>query len=101
MQNSKFEITRYKNAPVTNEELLADLRRVSEEQKTSKVTQKIYGEFGKYDCRNIGRRFGSWNRALSEAGLTASNEINLSDETLFENILTLWQHLGVNHVVQN
>ncbi len=94
MQNSKFEITRHKNAPVADQELLADLRRVSEQQNTSKVTQKIYGEFGKYDCRNIGRRFGSWNQALSAAGLSTSNEINLSDEALFENILLLWQHYG-------
>jgi len=94
MQNSKFEITRHKNAPVGDEELLADLRRVSEQKNTSKVTQKVYGEFGKYDCRNIGRRFGSWNQALSAAGLSTSNEINLSDEVLFENILLLWQHYG-------
>ena len=62
MQNSKFEVTRYKNAPVTDEELLADLRRVSEEHKTSKVTQRLYGEFGKFDVTNIGRRFGTWNK---------------------------------------
>lgn len=94
MQNSKFEVTRYKNAPVTDEELLADLRRVSEEHKTSKVTQRLYGEFGKFDVTNIGRRFGTWNKALNAAGLAASNVINLSDEALFENILVLWQHYG-------
>lgn len=40
------------------------------------------------------RRFCSWNEALLLAGVALSNEPNISDETLFENILVLWQHLG-------
>lgn len=94
MQNSKFEVTRYKNAPVTDEEMLADLRRVAEELKTVKVTQKLYGEHGRFDPTNVGRRFGTWNKALGAAGLSSSNVVNLPDEALFENILVLWQHYG-------
>lgn len=94
MQNSKFEVTRYKNASVTDEEMLADLRRVADELKTIKVTQKLYGECGRFDPTNVGRRFGTWNKALNAAGLSASNVVNLSDGALFENILVLWRHYG-------
>jgi hypothetical protein len=94
MPNTKFELTRAKNTPVRDEELISDLMRVSEIAGTGKVTQKVYGEYGKYDVSNLGRRFGTWNKALESAGLSISNEINISDERLFENILALWQHYG-------
>jgi hypothetical protein len=94
MSNTKFELTRAKNAPVTNEELISDLKRVSEITGTGKVTQKVYSTYGKYDVTNLGRRFGTWNKALEFAELSTSNEVNISDERLFENILILWQHYG-------
>lgn len=53
-----------------------------------------YNEFGKYNNTTVARRFGSWNNALIRAGLTVSNEVNISDERLFENLLRLWQHYG-------
>ena len=94
MLNSKFQLARARNAAVTDEELISDLKRVSEISGTEKVTQQLYGEHGKYDVSNLGRRFGTWNKALECAGLSISNEISISDERLFENILALWQHYG-------
>jgi hypothetical protein len=94
MADSKFELERAKNAPVTDDEILNDLRRVSVTLDTDKITQKLYGEHGKYDSSNIGRRFGTWNRALEAAGLSISNRCNIPDEALFENILVLWQYHG-------
>jgi HNH endonuclease/Homing endonuclease associated repeat len=32
--------------------------------------------------------------ALLKVGLTLSNEVNISDDRLFENVLTIWQHSG-------
>ena len=89
----KFELTRLKNTPVTDDELIADLTRVAKISKTSKVTQQIYKIHGRYDVTNLGRRFGTWNKALESAGLSISNQQH-SDEKLFENMLTLWQHYG-------
>lgn len=94
MSVEKFEITRVTGAPVTDTELISDLQRVAESAGTVKVTQKLYAEHGRYDGRNISRRFGTWNKALESAGLEVSNEIGLPDEKLFENILMLWQHYG-------
>lgn len=94
MQDGKFQFVRAKNAPVADDEILTDLRRVAKEQGTDKITQKLYGEHGRYDSTTIGRRFGTWNKALLQAGLTPSNFNNFSEEALFENILVLWQHYG-------
>lgn len=94
MAVDKFEITRVTGAPVSDSELIADLQRVADSAGTTRITQKIYTELGRYDGRNISRRFGTWNKALETAGLDVSNEINLPDERLFENILVLWQHYG-------
>lgn len=94
MEELKFKLERAKNTPVSDEEILSDLRRVSGILNSSKVTQKLYGEHGQYDCSNVGRRFGTWNKALEAAGLSLSNLCNIPDEALFENILLLWQHYG-------
>lgn len=94
MSRPRFELSRVKGAPVDDSELLADLKRVAALVGNEKVTQKLYAEHGKFDGRNLSRRFGTWNRALIAAGLDISNEINVSDERLFENILVLWQHYG-------
>jgi 5-methylcytosine-specific restriction endonuclease McrA len=94
MEDLKFKLERAKNTPVSDEEILSDLKRVSCVMNSSKVTQKLYGEHGQYDYSNVGRRFGTWNKALEAAGLSISNQCNISDEALFENMLLLWQHYG-------
>jgi hypothetical protein len=90
----KFELARVSGAPVSDEELLTDLRLVASKLDRSTVPQKTYGELGKYDYSTVIRHFGSWNAALLAAGLDLSNEIQISDARLFENLLALWQHFG-------
>ena len=85
---------RVSGQPVSDAELLADLRRVAEMLGTSTVSMPKYREHGKFDESNLAKRFGTWNRALLKASLTLSNEVNIADDRLFENILTLWQHFG-------
>ena len=94
MEHSKFKFIPAKNFPVTDEELLNDLKQVANLLNTTKVTMALYSAHGKYDLTNVARRFGIWNKALEAANLSASNQINISDEILFENILLLWQHHG-------
>jgi len=90
----KFELERVPRAPVTDEELLADLRRVASENHVTTVTQETYDKTGVFNFSTVVRRFDSWNKALLGAGLEISNTINISDQQLFENILVLWQHYG-------
>lgn len=89
-----FEYTPPKNVPVTIEELKNDLLRVAELLNVYRLTQQLYSEYGKYDVTTISRRFGTWNKALEEVNLKPGNINNYSDEDLFENILSVWQHKG-------
>lgn len=94
MSDSRFQISRVKGAPVTTADLLADILRASESAGTKIVSQALYSQHGKYDPGTVARRFGSWNKALIASGLELANEINYSDERLFENIMRLWEHYG-------
>ena len=94
MTSDKFKLTRVSGQPVSDAELLADLKRVTELLNVSRLSMPKYSEYGKYDETTVARRFGTWNNALLGAGLTLSNEVNITDERLFENILMLWQHFG-------
>lgn len=90
----KFQYSEPKNAPKTSEELIRDLQVVAEKLNVHKMTLKLYTEHGKYDCSTIIRRFGTWNVALKEAGLSVSNVVGYDDDELFENILNVWQKKG-------
>lgn len=94
MTRNRFHLTRVSGQPVSDAELLADLKSVASNLDATTVSEPHYRQYGRYDDTTAARRFGSWNKALLAAGLTLSNEVNISDERLFENILTLWQHFG-------
>lgn len=94
MNNSKFQLERFPGAPVSTDDMLSDIRRVAELADTTVVSMKLYSQLGKYDPATAKRRFGTWNRAVTAAGLEIANELNISDERLFENIMLLWEHYG-------
>jgi len=94
MTSEKFKLERVSGQPVSDNKLLADLRRVASLLGTSTVSMPKYRQFGQFDDSNLAKRFGTWNKALAKAGLTISNEVNIPDDRLFENILVLWQHYG-------
>ena len=94
MTEPTFKPSRVSGAPVSDDELIADLQRVAQSLNSKTVPQQKYGALGTFDYSTVTRRFGSWNNALRLAGLSLSNEVDISDERLFENLLVLWQHLG-------
>ena len=94
MTSSNFKLLRVSGQSVSDDELLADLKHVTETLNASTVSMPKYNEFGKYNYTTIARRFGTWNKALINAGLPVSNEVNILDERLFENILELWKYYG-------
>lgn len=89
-----YRIIRVKGQPVTDEELISDLIAVAAKLGKTTVSMTQYREHGTYSDSAIKSHFGSWNKALLTAGLSLSNEVNISTERLFENILLLWQHYG-------
>ncbi len=94
MTEPPFKLSRVSGAPVSDAELIADLQRVARSLNLNTVPQKKYEAIGAYDYSTVIRRFGSWNDGLRLAGLAMSNEVDISDERLFENLLILWQHQG-------
>jgi 5-methylcytosine-specific restriction endonuclease McrA len=94
MTATEFKRSRVSGQPVNDDALLADLKRVATVLEARTVSQPKYRGLGLYDDTTISRRFGSWNKALLRADLELSNEVNLSEERLFENILALWQAYG-------
>lgn len=93
MNSNRFKVLRVSGMPVSDDDLLADIRAVAKNLGKKTIPQKEYRQVGQYDDSTASRRFGGWNKALLAAGLTLSNEF-YDDERLFENLLTLWQHYG-------
>ncbi len=67
---------------------------VASEAGQNSITATMYAERGKHGPTTMARRFGSWNEALSAAGLGLNNRLNIPDEELFENLANIWQTLG-------
>ncbi|MBI3662398.1 MAG: hypothetical protein HY234_05040 [Acidobacteria bacterium] len=94
MSDSKFQLKRVQGAPVSNEDILTDIRQAAKLAGTNVISQRLYSEFGKYDPSTASRRFGTWNKAVIAAGLETANEINIPDDRLFENLMLLWEYYG-------
>jgi hypothetical protein len=92
MSLSRFQLERVSGAPVSDQEIILDLQHAAQSAGTDVLSQRLYSEYGQYDPTTASRRFGSWNKAIATAGLKIANEINISDERLFENIMLLWEH---------
>lgn len=79
---------------ITNEELLADLRRVAASLGTSVLTQRAYRDVGRYSTTAIKKRFGKWKEAVTAAGLEAGSEQDIPVDELFDNLREVWMKLG-------
>jgi 5-methylcytosine-specific restriction endonuclease McrA len=94
MNQTRFQLERVQGAHVSDQELLTDLQRAAHLAGAEILSQRLYSIYGQYDPTTASRRFGSWNKAVVAAGLQIANEINISDDRLFENIMLLWEHYG-------
>ncbi len=93
MSDQKFRLERVR-APISDPELISDIRRVAELVGTNAVSFRLYRELGNYSPSTVALRFGTWNLALIAAGMVVAGERNISDERLFENLMRLWEHYG-------
>jgi hypothetical protein len=93
MNDPKFRLERVR-APVSNEELISDIRRVAKLAGKDIVSFRLYSELGNYAPQTVAVRFGTWNKALLASGLKIAGERNIADERLFENLMRLWEHYG-------
>jgi hypothetical protein len=90
----KFQYNLPRNTPISEDDLIKDLQEVARIQNIDSLPQSIYIKYGKYDVRNISRRFGSWNKALEKASLNPIESKKYIDLDLYENILKIWTHKG-------
>jgi hypothetical protein len=79
---SRFSLSRVSGAPVSDAELIADLRRVADTVSQSTVKEKQYRSLGKYAETTLINRFGSWNKALTTAGLEIHRRSAPSEELI-------------------
>ncbi|MCA1636920.1 MAG: HNH endonuclease [Acidobacteria bacterium] len=88
----QFELKPY-HRNVSDEDLLKDLKRVSDELGKNKVTIDEYNERGTYHSTTLTRRFGNWFKSLGLAGLSKTRNLNISNEDLFQNLVEVWATL--------
>ncbi len=77
----------------SDEKLVKDLVRVSEIIGCPRITIEEYDSYGKFNSSTVARHFGTWNRALEQAGLQISNKYYTVQE-LYDNLAKIWIELG-------
>ncbi len=90
----KFELN-FRNNFGTDQELLEDIKRISEKLKQDKLTSREYDENGgQFSSGTVSRRFGGWNKALEKAGVGITVLSNISKDNLLQNLEEVWITLG-------
>ncbi len=79
---------------IPKEILTKDIIKVAEILKKNSITIAEYDEHGKFGSATIIKRFGGWNKAKTEIGLSIGRVYNTTEEEYLENILHVWQTLG-------
>ena len=88
----KFELEEF-HRNISDEEILADMKRVAMELKQDFLTARQQNEHGKFHCSTVIERFGGWFKAVERAGLGRSKMQRdkwISEEELFENLEEVW-----------
>lgn len=93
MQQEKdyFKLS-FPNTNISKEEIIEDLKSISIQK--GKITESVYGLYGKYSVKTVINKFGTWNNAMKLANLNKNLEFNKSNEEMFENIKDMWLELG-------
>lgn len=88
----EFKLNEY-HRNISDQELLNDIKRVSNLLNTKVLSRDAYNKYGKYSRTTIERRFGSWKIALEKIGLVPAHSgiknvfnINVSDEQLLNDL---------------
>lgn len=96
----KFEL-KPDNRNASDEELLADLKTVAKNLGLSSLNKKDYLEHGRFNYSTITRRFGSWNKAISLAGLEIENFSKLSVDELLKDLKEVSIKLNKNSLTRD
>ena len=98
-----FTLNEY-HRDIPNEELLEDLLRVANLLKSNRLSRSEYKQYGKFGTSTISRRFGGWNNAIKEIGLSISavgqqkHECLEKEEDFFVDMKFVAERLGMECV---
>ncbi len=87
-----FTLEKY-HRHLTEQDLLNDLK-ITAAKTGGLLSVSKYEQEGTFAACTIIKHFGTWNRALSMAGLPVVRMLKISDEDLFKNMETVWLALG-------
>lgn len=68
------------NFTYSQDELIADLKRVAGILKSKRVSREKYRELGKFSDRTFYYRFGNWNEAVKRAGLECNSRLRFGEK---------------------
>jgi 5-methylcytosine-specific restriction endonuclease McrA len=89
--NFAFEDTK---PVIADRDLLDDLCVVAAQLGAVALPQRLYRLHGRYSTTAIKSRFGSWNAAVTSAGLTSAGQRDIGEGELFANLQEVWVALG-------
>jgi len=79
----------------TNEDIVKELKRVAERLGSKTFTAKRFDSVARMHSATAVRHFGSWAKALKQAGLEpGKGATRYTDDDYFENLVKVWTHYG-------
>jgi hypothetical protein len=88
IMSSKFEINFLED--YSKESLIKELQRIQKILGDKPVTKSDIDKYGKAAYATYFRKFGSFSKALFQAGLKPSKLVNISNEELINAVIELW-----------
>ena len=89
-----------KEKDVPKSDLLAEIHRLNENVEEGLIASHMR-KMGKFSVGTYGRKFGSWNNALKEAGLELSNRSDIPKSELLAELKRLNEKLGRTPTVED
>lgn len=93
----KFELNEF-HRNVSEDEMINDLKRVASKLRKNAVTASEYNKYGKFHPDTLRRRFGSWFKMLSKAGLEKTRTLGLTDEELLADLINVSEKIKKDSV---
>lgn len=90
----RFKLEHTAGVAISDDELVADMRRVAVEFGAGSLPSRLYESRGKYSSVTARERFGSWNAALMVVGLPVLHVNEVTDDDLFGNLEQMWVRMG-------
>lgn len=95
----KFELEPY-HSNIPNDEIRDDIRNVADKLHKVAITQEEYRKHGRFSPDTARHRFGSWFKALAEAGLTKTRNLDISADDCIDDLKAVATRLGKAAVTQ-